>query len=345
MEFRIATKNDASAWDDYVSTHSGGLAYHRFAWKSAVSEAYNFESRYLIAERNERICGVLPLIVFKRPFSVPSYVSLPYCDIGGCLADDEYVMGLLLAKAKDLAAADRAVRVELRTGTKIAGVDEDLTSCQKVRMILELPTSAETLLKSLKSKLRSQVKKPLRDGLTFQLGGSELVADFYQVFAENMRDLGSPVHSRRWIESIVKNYADNARVGLVFTPENNLAAAGIILMNGDTVSIPWASSLRRYNRQNPNLLLYWTFLSFAADQGYRYFDFGRSTPGEGTYKFKEQWGAKAAPLQWFDLLHDASGISSTSSKNMRTLVERVWSKIPLSFSLFIGPLVRRYISL
>lgn len=341
MEVRVATTEDETAWDEYVLKHPDGLAYHQSAWKKAVKDAYGFDACSLLAEENGKILGILPLIDFKAPLMGRSLVSLPYCDVGGCLAEDEETTAALLKQAKNMGQQKNAGKVEIRQKASV----KESSVVSKVRMVLELPDSSEELLAGFKSKLRSQVKKPGRDGLTAQLGGGELVSEFYQAFCENMRDLGSPVHSYKWIESIVKNYAENVRVGLVFTPEKELAAAGIILMNGDTVSIPWASSLRRYNRQNPNLLLYWTFLSFAADRGYRYFDFGRSTPGEGTYKFKEQWGAKAIPLEWFDLLHDSAGTSATSHKKMRTLVERVWRKMPLSFSMIVGPLVRRYISL
>jgi lipid II:glycine glycyltransferase (peptidoglycan interpeptide bridge formation enzyme) len=155
-------------------------------------------------------------------------------------------------------------------------------------MVLSLPDSAEELLAGFKAKLRSQVKKPLKDGLTGEIVGRDGLADFYRVFTENMRDLGSPVHSRRWFESILNAYGDNARIGLVKTPEDELAAAGIILLHKTTISIPWASSLRRYNRQNPNMLLYWSFLAFAADHGFKSFDFGRSTPGEGARRWGER---------------------------------------------------------
>lgn len=345
MNIRVATDQDAEAWDNYVTNHPDGLAYHRFAWKRTVAEAYNLDSRYLLAERNGRICGVLPLVVFKRLFSAPFYVSLPYCDLGGCLTENDDIDGQLLARAKELGATEGIAGIELRTGPKVKGSRDDTSSYDKVRMVLELPESAEALLKSLKSKLRSQVKKPLRDGLTAQLGGSELIAGFYLVFTENMRDLGSPVHSRKWIESVVKNYADNARIGLVFTPDEKLAAAGIILLHGDIVSIPWASSLRRFNRNNPNMLLYWTFLTFATDNGYRYFDFGRSTPGEGTYKFKEQWGARPEPLYWTNVLCDENSQFASQSSILRSVFVGIWGKMPLVLCNKLGPLFRRYISL
>ena len=339
MQIRTVTDTDQPAWDNYVLNHPDGLAYHQFAWKKAVKEAYGFSDCYLLAEEHDAIVGVLPLIDFKIPFLGRSLVSLPYCDIGGCLADSTEVQDALLNRALEIGQQKKAGKIELRQ----TSVAEEITSSGKVRMVLELPDSSEALLAGFKAKLRSQVKKPIRDGLTAQLGGLELVPEFYQVFCENMRDLGSPVHSRKWIEAVVKHYGDRARVGLVFTAEGIPAAAGIILLANKTVSIPWASSLLKYNNYNPNMLLYWTFLSFAADNSYRYFDFGRSTPGEGTYKFKKQWGAEPVPLEWVDLLNPSP--VSVSRGDFRAQVEKVWQKLPVSIATMAGSRLRRYIDL
>lgn len=338
MQIRTVTDADQPAWDKYVLNHPDALAYHQFAWKKAVKEAYDFDDCYLLAE-NQNVVGVLPLIDFKIPFLGRSLVSLPYCDIGGCLADNEAVSDALLKKAVELGQQKKSCRIEIRQSS----VEKEITPSGKVRMILELPDSSEVLLSGFKAKLRSQVKKPIRDGLTAQLGGLELVPGFYRVFCENMRDLGSPVHSRKWIESIVRYYGERVRVGLVFTSEGIPAAAGIILLANKTVSIPWASSLLKYNNYNPNMLLYWNFLSFAADNSYRYFDFGRSTPGEGTYKFKKQWGAEPVPLEWVDLLNPSP--VSVSRGDLRAQVEKVWQKLPVSIATMAGSRLRRYIDL
>jgi len=339
MEVRNATSADEQVWDNYVLNHPDGLAYHQFAWKKSIKEAYGFDDCYLLAEDDDKILGVLPLIVFKVPFLSASLVSLPYCDIGGCLTDNDEVATALLNKAVGLGQHQNFRKIEIR---------QNLSSGEsfiegKVRMLLELPDSSEALLAGFKSKLRSQIKKPVRDGLTVQLGRLELVPEFYQVFCENMRDLGSPVHSRKWIEAIVNHYGDKVRVAVVYTAEGIPAAGGIILLASETVSIPWASSLLKFNNYNPNMLLYWSFLSFAADNGYRYFDFGRSTPGEGTYKFKQQWGASPVPLEWIDLLNPGSGV--TIAGGVREKVERVWQQLPIPIATAAGSIVRKYISL
>lgn len=398
IHVRLADPDDKQAWDAYVLAHPDGMAYHLFAWKEAVEKAYAFECPYFIATSAGQVCGVLPTALVQLPFRSGSLVSLPYCDVGGILADSAEIAEALLAHVLDFARKCSIPCLELRSSvlrgldnwnTGVLGGEEgddwirhnnqstnisnppinqstNISSISskpipqstnppptKVRMLLPLPESSETLLSSFKSKLRSQVRKPAKDGLTAKLGGEDLLEPFYRVFAENMRDLGSPVHSKEWIRSILHFFDSRARCGVVFMPDGRPAAAGIILCHDRVVSIPWASSLRRFNRSNPNMLLYWSFLEHAADNGYASFDFGRSTPGEGTYRFKEQRGASPHPLHWVRVeaqngkvqpigLQDGEQAAPSRS---RQAAEKVFQSLPVPMATSVGSRIRKYISL
>lgn len=346
MNIRIAKEKDQAAWDSFVRQHPQGLAYHQFAWNQAVNEAYHFEGQYLLAEENQTVVGVLPLILCQSPPLKYKYVSLPFCDVGGVLASNAFAKKQLLEHALVLAREHKVGTVEIRsqvTGDENPG---DSNFQQKVRMVLELPDNSEQLLANLKAKVRSQVKKPQRDGLTTQIGGIELIDDFYAVFIRNMRDLGSPVHSRAWILAVLKHFGpQQSRVAVVFLPNGLPAAAGILLLHPATVTNPWSSSLRIYKHLNPNMLLYWAMLAYATDSGFPRFDFGRSTPGGGTHKFKQQWGAQEVPLEWSDILEGRTIETGTNNSCVRPIVEKVWSRLPLSMTTLLGPRIRRYIPL
>ena len=114
----------------------------------------------------------------------------------------------------------------------------------------------------------------------------------------------------------------------------------------DTLENPWASSLREYSRLSPNMLLYWTMLEYACDNGYSYFDFGRSSPDEGTYKFKKQWGAEPIPLHWhYILLNGQPIIEETSEKSKFEKAIHFWKKLPVRVTKIIGPMIRKNIGL
>ena len=245
----------------------------------------------------------------KHPLFGNKLVSMPFFDMGGILADTPEAEQDLLDHALSLAQKLRASGLELRhaaSSALLSGKESLRSGCNskpvhchtrahKVRMLLDLPGSSDALMKSFKSKLRSQINRPLKQGLKIKSGGLELINDFYRVFIENMRDLGSPVHAKRLIKNVMTEFSDHARILLVHKDNLPLAAALTVGFNG-TLENPWASALKRYSHLSPNMLVYWGMLDYAAQNGFARFDFGRSTPGEGTFKFKEQWGAAPGTL-------------------------------------------------
>lgn len=339
----LADGSHREEWDGYVSGHPEAAPYHRWAWLTAVERAYGFAPAPLLALRGECVAGVLPLVRLKQPGRPAWLISLPYCDFCGPLADDERAAQMLLEQAVETARGTGAAGVEIR---RPAPGD---SRTPKVIMRLELPQGSGRLLASFPAKLRSQVNKPRRDGLTAVRGGEELLDAFYHVFARNMRDLGSPTHSLGWFREVVRGYGDRAQVTVVSTREGLPGAAGLMLVEGGWAFVPWASSLREHNRQNPNMLLYWTMLAGAADAGLTGFDFGRSTPGQGTYNFKKQWGAREQGLAW-TRRHaargaDRPGPAAAGGKSLRPLAEACWRRLPLGVANWAGPKLRRYISL
>lgn len=340
ITIKLATQKDRDRWDGFVRTHEDMGPYHLFGWKTAVESTYRHTSHYLMAEDEKgSIQGVLPLILIKPPLLTGCMVSLPFCDYGGALAADKGTEALLVRRASELARSLKA-NLEIRCKNACSSFQclphFDVTS-RKTRMILPLAKDSGTLFQEFRSKLRSQIRRPQKEGLLFRMGSGEYLDDFYRVFSQNMRELGSPVHARGWIRSVLDSFGKDAGIGVVYKGRTPVAG-GMILSCNDTVTIPWASSLSRFNRLSPNMLLYWGFLQYASDSGYKRFDFGRSTPGEGTYRFKEQWGAKPFPLYWYSVGPDGAG-------SARKYIEKTWARIPQSFTDRLGPLLRRYIRL
>lgn len=349
MQVRPARNSDRPGWDGFVTGRPDALPYQLWAWGEAVARAYGWKPARFMALENNRVVGILAAVCLRRPLGRRTWVCLPYCDVGEALAESEAAAGALYGAAAKEAQAQGVRRLEVRRthGAGLHGLagKPTATTSGKVRMVLPLPASAAALWSSFPSKLRSQVRKAEKNGLAFRWGGGPELDAFYQVFARNMRDLGSPVHSRRWFREVLRAYGPHCRLGLVWH-EDRPVGGGILLLAGASASIPWASTLREANALAPNMLLYWKLLEFAADAGYASFDFGRSTPGEGTYRFKAQWGAEPHPLAWTTVyLAGAAAVAAEGPSRIRSLAEQVWRRLPLPLADLLGPAVRRYISL
>ena len=342
--------NNAEAWDKYVHSHPHATLYHLFSWKTVIEKTYGHKTYYLAAVKNDSeqtITGILPLTHLKHFLFGNSLISIPFFDMGGILADNEETEKALLAQAIELGKFLKVDTLELRHIKQFNHLDSQNSKLKthKVRMVLELPDSSEILMKSFKAKLRSQIKKPIKEGLQPKIGGMELLDDFYKVFLINMRDLGSPVHSKNLLQNVLEQFNEQTKI-IIICKDNKPYAASIIAGFKDTIENPWSSSLRQYSQLSPNMLLYWTMLEYACDNGYKYFDFGRSTPDEGTYKFKKQWGATPHPLHWMHISLNGKPIAEKESEKSKfNKVIQCWQKLPVPLTGILGPMIRKNIGL
>ncbi|MDP5130693.1 MAG: GNAT family N-acetyltransferase, partial [Paraglaciecola sp.] len=226
--------------------------------------------------------------------------------------------------------------------------DLNAVNAAKVRMVVSLPADADILLASYKPKLRSQIKKAEKNGLTASCTNEfSALQQFYDVYSKNMHRLGSPVHRFQWFEQLWQALHQSERlfITLVYY-SNKVVAAGLVLRCGHKACIPWASTLAEFNHLAPNMLLYWQIQAELANRGVSEFDMGRSTVGEGTYRFKAQWGAEPELLYWFHGSTNALALINTSKQSkIRPIVEKVWQKLPLPIATRLGAYFRKYITL
>ncbi len=213
----------------------------------------------------------------------------------------------------------------------------------KVAMSLALSATADEQWKAIDRKLRNQVRKAEKSGLTVTTGGEELIGAFYKVFARNMRDLGTPVFGVSLFRETLRTFPEQSRVFCAYH-EGRPVAASIVHWRGDSIEVIWASALREANPLCANVLLYWHMLQFAIAQGCRRFEFGRCTPGEGPFQFKRQWGAEPRPLVW-EYWHSrltADVDKSPANPKYRAAVA-LWQRLPLGVTTAVGPRIVRSI--
>ena len=208
-------------------------------------------------------------------------------------------------------------------------------------MVLPLVDTPERQWERLDRKVRNQVRKGEKSDLAVQVGGAELADDFYDVFAHNMRDLGTPVYSRALFVDVLTTFRATSRA-FVVRHQGRPVAASIVLWHQGGAEVPWASALRSANALSANVFLYWHMLKFCVEQGLGTFDFGRSTPNEGTFLFKKQWGAQPHGLVWEYWTPPGAPVPNLSPKNPKfDLAIRVWQRLPLPVASALGPHIVR----
>ncbi|MEO1201370.1 MAG: FemAB family XrtA/PEP-CTERM system-associated protein [Pseudomonadota bacterium] len=343
VRVRRAGSEDSMRWNAFVDAAPGASVYHRYEWRELLEQVFRHRCHYLVAEDSHgRIVGVLPASEVSSRLFGRFIVSVPYFNYCGVLAETDGVRNGLIDAMSTVAREAGADYIELRHRS---GVDLELAArTDKVAMELPLPESSETLFAQFKPKLRAQIRRPSKAGARCLEGGAELLDDFYAVFSRNMRDLGTPVFPKRMFEKILELQPRTARVFVVYL-DGEPAAAGLTIGYRGRVEIPVASSLRRFNPQAVNMLLYWTVLEAAIRDGYDVFDFGRSTVDSGPHRFKKQWGATPETLNWHYWLRDGDDLPQLNPSNPKfALATAVWRRLPVGLANLLGPRIVRCLS-
>lgn len=335
----IADTNAEVVWQRYITQHPHSTPYHHYSVRHLIENSFRQKTHYFIAEYdNGAVAGVLPLAQLNSTLFGNYAVSLPFFNYGGALADHTDIEQQLMTYAWRECSRLGIRHIEFRDIKPRPGYAQ---KTGKVSMLLALPDSSEQLWNSIGSKVRAQIKKAERFNTEIKFGHLELLDDFYSVFSQNMRDLGTPVYHKRFFAKLLATPDLNARLVVCY---NNSAAAGCALLTGhrDCLEIPFASTLRRYNAQNCNMLMYWKILCYAIQNRFDFFDFGRSTKEENTYKFKKQWGSKPQQLYWHYCLADDEQLPQLNPNNPKyRLAITLWQRLPVWVTQLIGPLIAK----
>jgi serine/alanine adding enzyme len=328
-----------SDWDPFVMGLPDSSIYHLSGWTEIAREV--FGHRVLFVEARDSagtLIGVLP-VIRQRSWLLGNFAtSLAFFNYGGALAPDPVVARQLMTRASEEAKALGCRYLEFRDVHPRAG--EWTRRTDKVTLRLQLPDTVEALSKRLGSKLRSQVKRAEREAVECRTGTAELLDHFYAVFAENMRDLGTPVYPKRFFEAILQRFAEHCQLVVIESRGEPWAAAFLVFWRG-VAEVPWASCRAKAKPLGANMKLYWELLSRAIGRGCTSFDFGRSTVDSGTDRFKRQWGAEPMPLHWYRWERHGGGETSGGEGpgKVMQLATTIWQRLPLGIANTLGPLI------
>lgn len=344
-----ASPLDKKRWNEFVLASGADHHSYLYEWSTVIARVFKQKPVYLMAESVSReLVGVLPLVEFKSALFGRSLISTPFLNAGGIVS---------ASPAAERALCNHSIEIHGRLGTSYielrniqrSNVLGDQFNCSSHKVAYELTlTPPDAMFSSFSKKLRAQIRRPQKSGFTvdYYSAGDDIgrgVADFYKIFSRNMRDLGTPVYSRRLILTILEEFGARATIAIVSGPRGP-AACGLLIGCGERVEILLASSIREFNADAPNMLLYWETMQWAYNKGYKVFDFGRSTPDSGPARFKEQWGAAKRELHWYYYPKSKLGSSVQSGDSGSFgLAVKLWKMLPVPFANCLGPFISRQI--
>lgn len=336
----LSDRCESARIDSYVAEHPESVFFHRPQWSLAVERGCGQRAHYLVAERPRgRLAGCLPLTDVRSPLFGRALVSTGFGTGGGVIADDRAAAAALLRTAAELADRIGCSTLELRGGefTDDYSVRDDVY----VGFAMDLPEGEEAIFRSIKRRHRG-VRRARERELGVRIGSApEDRSDFFRVYGESMRNLGSPVFPRRLFDSMLDLFGEDADILTVSDGAEPVASVLNFYFKG-IVHPYWGGGTAAARDCFASELMYFEVMCNASRRGCRRFDFGRSKVGTGNYSFKMNWGMDPEPLRYGVRTADggaARDINPLSPKN-RLKVE-AWKKLPLWVSNRLGPALAR----
>ncbi len=340
-EFRIGVLDDAGCgrWDRFVERCPDATFFHRSGWKNVIERSFGHRTRFLYAESGGEICGVLPLVHVRSRLFGNYLAASAFCVYGGPVGTASGALEALDEAALRLAQETGVGHIEYRS--RIARPLDGWVTKADLYATFRKPIDSdpEKNMLAIPRKQRAMVRKGIKLELVSEIDPDP--SRLYPVYAESVRNLGTPVFARRYFENLKREFGDACEI-LMVTRQGSAVAGVMNFYFRDEVLPYYGGGTAAARQVAANDFMYWEVMRRACERGCRLFDFGRSKRGTGAFDFKKNWGFTPEPLQYQYRLNKAGELPDLNPLNpkFRLFIE-IWKRLPLGVANAIGPHIVR----
>ncbi len=259
-----------AAWDRFVEAMPAGTFFHRAGWARVVQTAFGHATHYCFTERDGAITGVLPLARVQHP-AVRRHARFPTrsASMAAQLAADAQSRAALAAHAEALRRRTRRQR-----GAGVPPPRRPAGQCRRldaqrpdlyVTFRKQIGADSEHNLKAIPRKQRAMVRKGDPNRTDIAMSG-RAVDGLHRVYAESVRNLGTPVFSRRYFRILMDVFGNAADVVTVMHKDAPVAAVMNFYFR-DEVLPYYGGGTTAARACAGNDFMYWEVMRRAAERG------------------------------------------------------------------------------
>lgn len=336
---RLGEADEVARIEAFVR-EQGGSVFQRPLWLGAIAKGTGNAATGLVLERAGQLEGWLPLTLVHSALFGRALVSSGFGVGGGVLCRRADDAALLCRGAEELALRHSASTIELRGGA--APADWQAIEGKHANFAADLAEDDEAQLLAIPRKARAEVRKGLKADLEIAIGADEEDrAAHYAVYAESVRNLGTPVFPRSLFDAVLEGFGDDADI-LTVRHQGVPVSSVLSLYHAGTVMPFWGGGTWAARGLRANERMYYELMLHARGRGCARFDFGRSKTGSGPYAFKKNWGFEPEPLtyhSWSAPGVEARNIDPTDEGYSAKIA--LWKRLPLPIANRLGPWIAR----
>ncbi|MDO8463187.1 MAG: GNAT family N-acetyltransferase [bacterium] len=329
---RLASHEDAAAWDAFADVAASVPVMARFAWGRAITATYGVPIlRLLAADARGRIVGICPVCIAKNGCAY----SLRY----GLAAQDDTVAAALLNAVRAECVARGVTAALVTSGTRTYAVPYPTRA--KETVVIPIVATEEETWTSLRNKTRNMIRRAQREGCTVREDRDACDA-FYVLLARRMLAKGVPVHARRFFATLLRELGDAG--ALLIAEQDGRMVGGMLLCLGPRCAVyPYQATARGAERSAATQLLIWEAMRRCVARGIPLLDMGESSVGSSVHASKLHFGGKSHTIAYYDVLEGAP--SRTLDGRVRAAVLRAAAVgmrvLPTPLGVRLGSFVKR----
>jgi FemAB-related protein (PEP-CTERM system-associated) len=266
-------------------------------------------------------------------------VSTPFCVYGGIVAADESSRAALERAACERAVSLGVDHLEMRNRRR----RHPDWPCKDLYVTFrkEISGDAEQNMLAIPRKQRAMVRKGIKEELRAVVDAD--VQRHYDMYSESLRNLGTPVFSRRYLEVLRDTFGDACDIVTILKGDRPVASVLNFYFREEVLPY-YGGGTSEARAVAGNDYMYWAVMERAREKGCRIFDYGRSKRGTGAFDFKTHWGFEPEPLYYEYFLvrrREVPNLSPTNPRYGKAI--DLWRRLPLKLTQLIGPPVARYL--
>ncbi len=327
-----------AAWDAYVQRAPAATFFHRAGWQTVLERSFGHRTHYLYAQEGGAIVGILPLAQVRSALFGHSLSSLPFCVYGGIVADSQEAAAALRAEACQLADRLKVGALELRNVSPSNSGWPVKELYYTFRKAIEDTDDAN--LMAIPNRQRAMIRKGIAEGL--QSEWDDATERLYRVYAESVRNLGTPVFSAKYLRILREVFGQDCSVLMITHQGQDVAGVMNFYFRDEVLPYYGGSTAAARGIKGVNHFMYWELMRRSREQGYKLFDFGRSKAGTGPFDFKKNFGFEPRPLPYEYFLVKSPGVPDVNPLNPKyRLMVQTWQRLPLPVANLLGPPLAR----
>ncbi len=330
------SRGDANEWDAFVAAHPDATFFHRAGWQEVIEASFGHRGYFTFVKQNGEICGVLPLVHVKNMLFGNRLVSTPFCVQGGPLVSNDAARQALNKFATDLADKLNVEFIEFRNEEP---TNPDWVAKDDLYYIFRraIDPSPDVNLKAIPRKQRAVVRKAIKaEELRDEIDDGP--DRFYGVYANSVRNLGTPVFSKRYCRVLKSVFGEDCEFLVILDGSGVPVSSVMQFYFRDEVLPYYGGGAPQARSTGAYSYMYWRSTCRAAERGIRVFDFGRSKKDTGAFAFKKNWGFEPKPLHYEYWLKDGVPLPDVNPLNPKYhLMINTWKRLPLPVANVVGP--------